>query len=82
MKQYCRYCVNLYCGEQTNKGWCEAHQKWYARTTCFAPNNCKDYQLVNCLEEYQDAFMENVNGYKPQETRKQKINDGEQETMF
>lgn len=83
MKQYCRYCINLYCGLSTQRGWCEAHQKWYSRATCFASNSCKDFQMVECPEEYQDAFHENINGYRPQESiRKKKIDDGEQQTMF
>jgi len=38
--------------------------------------------MVECPEEYQDAFYENPKGYRPISRRKQKINDGEQETMF
>lgn len=75
MKQYCRYCVNLYCGMSNTRGWCEAHQKYYTRATCFSANNCKEFQRVECPEEYQDAFYENVKGYRP---HKQKKDDGEQ----
>lgn len=82
VKQYCRYCINLYVGLSSSRGWCEAHQKWYERSTCFSANKCKDFEMVECPEEYQDAFYENPKGYRPTSSRKKKINDGEQESMF
>lgn len=75
MKQYCRYCIYLTCGDVP---FCFMHETTMKESTCKKPNKCKDFVLCEAEAEYQDAFGENRNGYKPRD----KINDGEQETMF
>ena len=41
-----------------------------SESSCKKPNNCSDYDFADCEPEYQDAFMENVKGYKPREKKK------------
>ena len=62
MKQYCRYCVNLCVN---NFPYCKIKEKALSKAYCKRTNNCKEYQFADCEEEYQDAFGENVKGYKP-----------------
>ena len=50
-----------------------------SESSCKKPNNCSDYDFADYEPEYQDAFMENVRGYKPREKKepKQKECDGQ-----
>lgn len=64
MAQYCRYCAFLHVN---NVPYCDIKEKTLSESSCKTPNNCKDYSFVDCEPEYQDAFMENVKGYKPRE---------------
>lgn len=76
MKQYCRYCIHLYIN---NFPYCDKKEKALSESYCKKTNNCNDYVFADCEPEYQDAFMENVKGYKPREKRKpkQKEYDGQ-----
>ena len=73
MAQYCRYCVYLCVN---NFPWCDKKGKQLSRSSCKKPNNCKDFELAECEQEYQDALMENVKGYHPRE-KKQPVIDGQ-----
>lgn len=54
-----------------------------SESSCKKPNNCSDYDFADCEPEYQDAFMENVRGYKPREKREQKQNQCDNQiTLF
>ena len=75
MKQYCRYCIYL---TVNNAPFCFMHETFMKENVCKRPNKCKDFELCKAGAEYQDAFGENLNGYKPRE----KHNDGEQEKIF
>ena len=66
-KQYCRYCIHLHVN---NYPYCDIKEDVLAVSSCKKPNKCKDYAFADCDPEYQDAFMENVKGYKPREPRK------------
>lgn len=73
MAQYCRYCIYLH----VNRGpYCDKKEKCLSESSCKKPNNCKDFEFVDCEPEYQDAFMENVKGYHPRE-KKQPVIDGQ-----
>ncbi len=67
MKQYCRYCLHLHVCDYA---YCDKKGKALSESSCKKPNNCKDYDFVDCEPEYQDAFMENEKGYKPREPKK------------
>lgn len=43
-----------------------------SESSCKKPNNFNDYDFADCEPEYQDAFMENVKGYKPREEKEPK----------
>ena len=73
MAQYCRYCTYL-C---VNRGpYCEVKGKLLTESSCKRPNNCENYDFVDCEPEYQDAFMENIKGYRPRK-RNQSVPDGQ-----
>ena len=62
MKQYCRYCSNMVCGDAnycTAKKWCFSDS--YIKKT----NDCKLFEFNPT-----DALGENVNGYQPKEPKK------------
>lgn len=48
MKQYCRYCANLFTGNGT---WCEAKKKEIADSTAKTENHCELFQFCEI-----DAF--------------------------
>jgi len=57
MAQYCRYCINMYCGDAN---WCSEKDKEYTDEYIKHTNNCKFFEL-NPI----DALFENEKGYKP-----------------
>ena len=61
MKQYCRYCANLVCGDAA---WCEAKKKIISEASAKRPNDCNDF-MFNPL----DAFGENEKGYQPRKPK-------------
>ena len=67
MKQYCRYCVYLTCGDSC---YCYIKKKCLSYDVCKRANKCKNFEL-NPI----DAFGENPNEYKPRATfpRKKQI---------
>ena len=73
IKQYCRYCTHLFVN---NFPYCDAKEKQLSESFCKKPNNCKVFDLATCEPEYQDAFMENIRGYKPREPKKKQC-DGQ-----
>ena len=62
MKQYCRYCAYMVCGDWN---YCEVNKVTYSDEKIKRANKCKQFEL-NPI----DALGENPNGYKP---RKQKM---------
>lgn len=71
MKQYCRYCAYMCCGDAN---WCSVRHRTYTDGYIKKPNKCKDFEL-NPI----DALGENPKVYKP---RKPKADDGEQITAL
>lgn len=69
MKQYCRYCVRLHVN---NAPYCDKKEKFLSESSCKKANQCEDFVFADCEPEYQDAFMENVRGYKPREKKEPK----------
>ena len=70
MKQYCRYCSFLVCGDVCFCG----KKKWVkTESSCKQRNKCKDFDFNSI-----DALGENTKGYKP---RQKKI-ELDQETLF
>lgn len=67
MKQYCRYCIHLCVN---NFPYCRQKEKELSESSCKKTNECKDFVFADCEPEYQDAFMENMKGYKTREPRK------------
>ena len=57
MKQYCRYCAFLVCGDWP---YCEVKRKTMSESAAKRVNTCKDFAL-NPI----DAFGENEKGYQP-----------------
>jgi len=57
MKQYCRYCVHMICGDAN---YCEVRKKCYSTFTVKASNGCKDFEFCAI-----DALGENRSDYKP-----------------
>ena len=58
MKQYCRYCANMVCGDAN---YCTEKQQTYSDKQIKQLNKCK-YFNFNPI----DALYENVRGYNPQ----------------
>lgn len=69
MRQYCRYCNNLTCGDAN---YCCVNDRTYSDSYVRKPNNCKWFEL-NPI----DALMENPNGYRPR-GEKRNADDSEQ----
>lgn len=57
MKQYCRYCTYMVCGDFN---YCEIKKKFFLKSTIKSINHCK-YFKFNPM----DALQENKNEYKP-----------------
>lgn len=57
MKQYCRYCANLVCGDSC---YCEVKRECLNYNSCKRPNKCKSFEL-NPI----DALGENTKEYRP-----------------
>ena len=77
MKQYCRYCAHLACGNGT---WCSKRNKEMSDSAAKRVNHCKDFDFCEI-----DAFCENLAGYHPREPyriRKNVEPQDEQLTMF
>lgn len=71
MKQYCRYCAYLVCGDVCfceKKNWVKTH------SSCKQRNKCNNFEF-NPI----DALGENLKGYKPREEKQIEINE---QTMF
>lgn len=66
MKQYCRYCNNMCCG---NGNWCSEHKRTSSDAYIKATNTCDLFEF-NPI----DALGENARGYVPREKKE----DGEQ----
>lgn len=64
MKQYCRYCSNMVCGDVN---YCTAKECCFSDSYIKAPNNCKLFEL-NPI----DALGENANGYQPRKPKEPK----------
>lgn len=65
MKQYCRYCSNMVCGDAnycTVKKWCLSDK--YVKAT----NDCKHFEF-NPI----DALGENERGYQPRISKEPKV---------
>lgn len=69
VKQYCRYCVYMCCG---NGNYCSVHKKTFSDAYIKAVNNCSDFDFCKY-----DALGGNV--YKP---RKEKDAAGDQLSLF
>ena len=61
MKQYCRYCAYMVCGDAN---YCEVFKETYSTAKIKRVNNCSMF-ILNPI----DALFENERGYRP---RKQK----------
>lgn len=61
MKQYCRYCNNMVCGDAN---YCTVKKETYSDSTIKSVNKCKDFEFNEI-----DALGE-TNGYKPRNTVK------------
>lgn len=70
MKQYCRYCIHLYVN---NFPYCDIRKKGLSESSCKKPNECKYFVFADCEAEYQDAFTENVKGYKPRRQKEPRV---------
>ena len=68
MKQYCRYCSHMICGDAN---YCEVRQRCFSNFTLKCANGCKDFDF-NAI----DALGINRNEYKPR--GKWEIVDGEE----
>lgn len=64
MKQYCRYCVYMCCGNGGN--WCEVKQREFPESKIKRTNNCKDFEFCEI-----DALY-GVDTYKPRPPRAKK----------
>ena len=71
MKQYCRYCAYLVCGDVC---FCEKKNWVKSYSSCKQRNKCKDFVLNEI-----DALGENLNGYKPREKKQIETN---QQTLW
>ena len=77
MKQYCRYCAHLACGNGT---WCSKRNKEMSDSAAKRVNHCNDFDFCEI-----DAFCENLAGYHPREpysARKNAEPQGEQTSLF
>lgn len=72
MKQYCRYCTYMVCGDFN---YCEIKKKFFLKSTIKSINHCKDFEF-----NPMDALQENKNEYKPRE-KDEKI-EGQQLTLI
>lgn len=62
MKQYCRYCSNMCCGDAN---WCDVKEETYSDSYIKHTNNCKHF-VFNPI----DALQENLKGYHPRKNNK------------
>lgn len=72
MKQYCRYCVYMVCGDVN---YCKVKKKTFAKRTIKSINHCKDFEF-----NPMDSLFENKNDYKPKKTAEK--TKGEQLSIF
>ena len=70
MRQYCRYCSNMVCG---NGNYCSVHGRTFSDAYIKSANTCKDFELNEI-----DA-LGLTETYKP---RKEKREDGVQLQIF
>lgn len=68
MKQYCRYCSNMVCGDAN---YCTAKKKCFSDNYIKSTNDCKDFDL-NPI----DALGENEKGYQSKEPKQEQC-DGQ-----
>lgn len=68
MKQYCRYCCFLVCGDAN---YCEMRREIMSVAAAKSPNRCHDFAF-NPI----DAFGENEKGYIPRKPKKKQC-DGQ-----
>lgn len=61
-RQYCRYCIHLYVGDAP---YCDVKKQFRSVAACKSQNRCKNYEFANVDAESQDAFRENIKGYRP-----------------
>ena len=61
MKQYCRYCANMVCGDAN---WCDWYERTFSTNQIKRPNKCQGF-VFNEI----DALGENPHPYKPREKK-------------
>ena len=63
MKQYCRYCTYMVCGDAN---YCSVRETTYSDSYIKKQNRCRDFELNPV-----DALGENSRGYRPREQKEE-----------
>lgn len=63
MRQYCRYCNNMCCGDAN---YCTVKQRCYSDKALRQPNRCKDFEFNPV-----DAMGLNPRGYNPRRPKRE-----------